>query len=135
MSSFQESSPLSKDHFIEKNGMCYAGMHLIIDLWEAVHLDNLEIMKNALHECVIACKATLLHLHLHQFEPNGGISGIAILAESHISIHSWPEKKYAAIDLFMCGNSQPFLSLPILKKIFQPKYISLNEQMRGILND
>ncbi|MDR2539174.1 MAG: adenosylmethionine decarboxylase [Chlamydiales bacterium] len=135
MSSFWESSSLDKDHFIEKNGMRYAGTHLIIDLWEAIHLDNLEIMKNALHECVIACKATLLHLHLHRFEPNGGISGIAILAESHISMHSWPEKKYAAIDLFMCGNCQPFLSLPILKKIFQPKYISLNEQMRGILHE
>lgn len=133
--SFQESSSLNKDHFIEKNGMCYAGVHLIIDLWEAVHLDNLEIIKNALHECVAACAATLLHLHLHRFEPSGGISGIAILAESHMSIHSWPEKKYAAIDLFMCGNSQPFLSLPILKRIFQPKYILLNEQIRGILND
>jgi len=135
MPSFQESSSLNKDHFIKKNGMRYAGMHLIIDLWEATHLDNLKIIENALHECITACEATLLHLHLHRFEPSGGISGIAVLAESHMSIHSWPEKKYAAIDLFMCGNSQPFLSLPILKRIFQPKYISLNEQMRGILND
>ncbi|KAG6558867.1 S-adenosylmethionine decarboxylase proenzyme [Candidatus Rhabdochlamydia oedothoracis] len=56
-------------------------------------------MKNALHECITACEATLLHLH--RFEPSGGISGIALLAESHKSIHSWPEKKYAAIDLLI----------------------------------
>ena len=130
-----EPVSLNKDHFIKKNDMRYAGTHLIIDLWGANHLNNLEIIENALRECVKTCKATLLHLHLHRFEPNGGISGVAILAESHMSIHSWPEKKYAAIDLFMCGISQPFLSLPILKKAFQPKYISLHEHMRGILNE
>jgi len=130
-----ESSSLNKDHFIQKNGMHYAGTHLIIDLWDATHLDNVEMIEKALQECVTACKATLLHVHVHRFAANGGISGVAILAESHMSIHSWPEKKYAAIDLFMCGNSRPFLSVPILKRIFQPKHISLNEHMRGIFND
>lgn len=130
-----ESCSLHKDHFIKKNGMRYAGTHLIIDLWEANHLNDLKIIENVLRECVNTCEATLLHLHVHQFEPNGGISGVAILAESHMSIHSWPEKKYAAVDLFMCGNSQPFLSLPILKKAFQPKYVSLGEHMRGILHE
>jgi len=82
---------------------------------------------------VDACGATLLHIHLHHFTPNGGISGVAVLAESHISIHSWPERKYAALDVFMCGNCQPSKSLAVLKEAFKPKNIYVNEQMRGAL--
>jgi S-adenosylmethionine decarboxylase len=77
------------------------------------------------------CGATLLHIHLHHFTPNGGISGVAVLAESHISIHSWPERGYAALDIFMCGQSQPSKSLAVLQKAFQPRNIYVNEQMRG----
>jgi S-adenosylmethionine decarboxylase proenzyme len=50
--------------------------------------------------------ATLLHIHLHHFEPNGGVSGVAVLAESHISIHSWPKRGYAALDIFMFRHGQ-----------------------------
>ena len=53
-----------------------------------------------------AAGATLLHIHLHHFTPNGGVSGVAVLAESHISIHSWPEYGYAALDVFMCGDGR-----------------------------
>jgi S-adenosylmethionine decarboxylase len=52
---------------------------------------------------VDAAQATLLHIHVHHFQPNG-ISGVAVLAESHISIHTWPEVGYAAMDVFMCGR-------------------------------
>ena len=51
--------------------------------------------------------ATLLHIHLHTFTDGGGISGVAVLAESHISVHTWPEKGYAAFDVFMCGDAEP----------------------------
>lgn len=123
----------NKDHFIEHNGIKFAGRHLIIDLWEAEHLDNLEIVENAMREVVAACGATLLHIHLHHFTPNGGISGVAVLAESHISIHSWPERKYAALDVFMCGEAQPIKAVAVLQKAFKPKNIYLNEQMRGAI--
>ena len=85
--------------------VCCAGTHIIIDLHEAEGLDNLELMEKSLRQCVDEAKATLLHIHLHHFEPNGGISGVAVLAESHISVHSWPEAGYAAFDVFMCGES------------------------------
>ena len=86
-----------------------------------------------MRKVVEVCGATLLHIHLHHFTPNGGISGVAVLAESHISIHSWPERKYAALDVFMCGDSEPNKSLAVLQAAFNPKNIYVNEQMRGAL--
>ena len=77
--------------------------------------------------------ATLLHMHFHEFSENGGVSGVAVLAESHISIHTWPERGYAAVDVFMCGSAEPHKVLPILKHAFKAGRMSLSEQIRGIL--
>ena len=82
-----------------------AGVHLIVDLYEAQHLDDIDHIEATLRRCVQAASATLLHIHLHHFQPNG-VSGVAVLAESHISIHTWPEAGYAALDVFMCGSRQ-----------------------------
>lgn len=119
------------DHFITRNGIHYAGTHIIIDLHEAQYLDNLEIMEQAMRDCVIEAKATLLHIHLHHFQPNGGISGVAVLAESHISVHSWPEVGYAAFDVFMCGDSEPEKAVEVLRKAFNPKRVVVSEHLRG----
>ena len=83
-----EDRDQSLDHFISKDGEIFAGTHLIIDLWGAKDLDCLERMEAAMRACVDECNATLLHIHLHHFTPNGGISGVAVLAESHISVHT-----------------------------------------------
>ena len=56
-----------------------------------------------------------------------------VLAESHISIHTWPERDFAAIDIFMCGVCNPYHSLPVLKDVFAPKTITLSEQRRGLI--
>ena len=95
------------DHFIQRDGLVFAGIHLIVDLWHATNLDDLPIVKAALRDAAACAGATLLNIDLHHFTPNGGISGMAVLAESHISIHTWPEISYAAVDVFMCGNAQP----------------------------
>ncbi|MEM7022291.1 MAG: adenosylmethionine decarboxylase [Pseudomonadota bacterium] len=121
------------DYFVERNGLRFAGSHLIIDLWDAHHLDDVEVVEMALRRAVKAAGATLLHLHVHHFSPNGGVSGIAVLAESHISIHTWPERCYAAIDVFMCGATEPHRVVPILRHAFQTERIVICEQMRGIL--
>jgi S-adenosylmethionine decarboxylase len=121
------------DYFIERNGLRYAGSHLIIDLWDAEHLDDIGVIEVALRRAVKAAGATLLHLHLHEFSPNGGVSGVAVLAESHISIHTWPERGYAALDVFMCGSTEPHKVVPILKHAFGPKRLAISEQMRGII--
>jgi S-adenosylmethionine decarboxylase len=84
-----------------------------------------------LRACVEAAGATLLHIHLHHFEPNGGVSGVAVLAESHISIHTWPECGYAALDVFMCGEASPEKSVPVLEKAFAAKRIEVDTLLRG----
>ena len=121
-----------KDFFVEKDGLCYAGSHLIIDLWDAEQLDNIDLIDRALRDCVEAAGATLLHMHLHEFTPNGGVSGVAVLAESHISIHTWPERNYAALDVFMCGDAKPAMTVPVLRRYFQPGGVQINEHKRGI---
>jgi S-adenosylmethionine decarboxylase len=119
------------DHFIERDGVTCAGAHLIIDLFEARRLDDIDHVARTLIDCVDAAGATLLHMHLHPFEPNGGISGVAVLAESHISIHSWPERGYAALDAFMCGDARPERCVGVLQAAFAPQRVSVREILRG----
>ena len=126
-----EISHENKDHFIERNGVRCAGTHLILDLWEAKNLDDINLIEATLREATVKAGATLLHIHLHHFTPNGGVSGVAVLAESHISIHTWPEKGYAALDVFMCGDALPHKTIQIFKNAFSPERILVNEQMRG----
>lgn len=123
----------SPDYFIERDGLRFAGTHLLVDLWGATNLDDQGLVDEALRQCVNECGATLLHIHLHEFQENGGISGVAILAESHISIHTWPERAYAAIDIFMCGRAEPTRAIPVLRRYFQPTTLQLGEQKRGII--
>ena len=120
-----------KDHFIHPNGIEFAGPHLLLDLWDASNLDSLEHIERAMRECVDACGATLLHIHLHHFTPGGGVSGVAVLAESHISVHTWPERNYAAFDGYMCGDARPEDAIAILKRAFHPRRINIYEEQRG----
>ena len=122
-----------KKEFCSTNGYVkYAGIHLIVELWKASNLSSLPKIKKALQESVKACGATLLKIDLHKFNPQGGVSGVAIIAESHISIHSWPEYKYAAIDIFVCGDVDPYRAIPVLKKQFKPAKVQIMEIKRGV---
>jgi S-adenosylmethionine decarboxylase len=121
------------DRFVERNGLRYAGSHLIIDLWDCEHLDDVGLIELALRRAVQAAGATLLHLHLHAFGSGGGVSGVAVLAESHLSIHTWPERSYAAIDAFMCGAARPHEVVPILRHALKARHIAVFEHMRGVL--
>lgn len=125
----------SKDHFVVRDGVTFAGMHLLIDLWGAKHLDEIEMMECALRDAATEANATLLHVHLHHFTPNGGISGVAVLAESHISVHSWPEREFAAFDVFMCGDSEPHKAVEVLRRAFSPTRVDVRENLRGVVDD
>ena len=118
------------DHFAIRNGVRCAGTHLIVDLHGAKRLDDIEHIEATLRRCVDAAKATLLHIHLHHFQPNG-VSGVAVLAESHISIHTWPEVGYAALDVFMCGSADPDACIPVLREAFAAERVGVNELLRG----
>jgi S-adenosylmethionine decarboxylase len=120
-----------KDYFIQRNGVRCAGSHLIVDLWGAHRIDDLGYIEETLRECVRAAGATLLHIHLHHFTPNNGVSGVAVLAESHISVHTWPESGFAAFDVFMCGDADPHKAVDVLKRAFDPMRTDVGEHLRG----
>ncbi len=122
-----------KDYFVEKDGVKFAGTHLLLDLWGASNLADPQHIDRALRNAAEASGATILHGHFHHFSPNGGVSGVLVLAESHISIHTWPERNFAAIDIFMCGACNPYHGIHALKAAFQPETINLGEQRRGLI--
>lgn len=125
--------PEQKDYFVECDGVRFAGCHVLADLWGAQGLNDQALIEDALRAAVEACGATLLHIHLHQFTDSGGVSGVAVLAESHISVHTWPERNFAAFDVFMCGSCDPEKALPVLRSYFQPADMQVDVQRRGIL--
>ena len=65
-----------KDYFVERDGMKFAGMHLLVDLWGATNLADPDHIDTALREAAITAGATILHSHFHHFTPNGGVSGV-----------------------------------------------------------
>jgi len=119
-----------EDHFATRNGVRCAGVHLIIDLHGAKGLNDIDLIERTLRRCVDAARATLLHIHLHHFQPTG-VSGVAVLAESHISIHTWPDTGYAALDVFMCGKADPDACVPVLREAFEAERVEVNEILRG----
>ena len=82
----------------------YTGTHLLADLSGCRGLDDAARIELALREAVAAASATLIDIRLHHFGEGHGVTGVALLAESHISIHTWPEHDYAAVDIFLCGD-------------------------------
>ncbi len=130
MADFSEIQPLAGD-FLRSDKIEFAGTHLLIDCWNASRLDDTDYMKEILQHCVSVSFATLLHLHCHQFSKSGGLSGVAVLAESHISVHTWPERKFAAFDVFMCGTAQPMNVIDVLQDAFQPQELKVKKILRG----
>ncbi|WP_291012368.1 adenosylmethionine decarboxylase [Hydrogenophaga sp.] len=123
-----------KDYLITRDGKRYAGVHLLIDLHGASHLSDLAHIEKTMRRCVEASKATLLHIHLHRFDPDG-VSGVAVLAESHISVHTWPESRFAAFDVFMCGNTQPEVCVEIMREAFEAERADVQEILRGEVHE
>ncbi|MDZ7709794.1 MAG: adenosylmethionine decarboxylase [Roseovarius sp.] len=118
------------DHFIRRDGAVFAGTHLIIEVAGGHGLDDEARIQQAFRDCVDTCGATLLHIHTHKFSPQG-VSGVAVLAESHISVHTWPEIGYGAFDVFMCGDARPWLAVDVLKSAFGTGDVRVTELRRG----
>jgi S-adenosylmethionine decarboxylase len=107
------------------------GAHCIVDLWGANHLTDAKVLTTVLETASDAAGASLLKIFLHEFPSSGGITGVALLAESHMSIHTWPEKGYAAIDIFMCGNADPRRALDVLILQLKPTHTLVEHFVRG----
>jgi S-adenosylmethionine decarboxylase len=94
-----------------------AGIHLLADFHgvSAGRLVSCEAIDTLLRAAATAAGATILHSHFHSFGPQLGVTGVLLLAESHISIHTWPEFGFAAADIFMCGDATPQLALDVIE--------------------
>jgi S-adenosylmethionine decarboxylase len=110
-----------------------AGIHLLADLHgvDAALLLSCEAIDTLLRQAALAAGATILHGHFHSFGPQQGVTGVLLLAESHISIHTWPEFGFAAADIFMCGDARPQLALDIIDSALRPSSSSIQTISRG----
>ncbi len=112
------------------------GKHLLIELRDCNPeiLKSLEKVRSIMVSAAKEAKATVVDISFHEFNPFG-ISGMIVIAESHLSIHTWPEYGYAAVDIFTCGDViKPEVAASYLIKAFECKNPSIVEMKRGILS-
>ena len=116
---------------IELNAL---GRHMLLELFEcnSETLNNLEAVKDTMVEAARRVQATIVDVVFHEFNPFG-ISGVVVIAESHLAIHTWPEYRYAAVDIFSCGDAlKPDVAAAYLVKQFAAERTSVVELQRGI---
>ena len=112
------------------------GKHLLLELKDCDKevLNDLSFLKGILAEAANEAGATVLGESFHQFNPQG-VSGVIIIAESHLFIHTWPECGYAAVDIFTCGDTvRPEKAAQKLIRELGAKSHSVLEIQRGILD-
>ena len=112
------------------------GKHLIIEFFQCDRsiLNELKTLENHLLAAVELSGATVIQPCFHQFSPHG-ITGVVVVAESHFSVHTWPEYGYCALDIFTCGdNVDGRKALNYLKENLKAANISVMEVKRGILD-
>ncbi|OWU86104.1 hypothetical protein ATO6_04390 [Oceanicola sp. 22II-s10i] len=107
------------------------GTHLLIDLYGARHLTDTDRLRTALTGAARAAGATVLSDHFHGFPDRGGVTGVVLLAESHISIHTWPEIGFAAVDIFMCGRTDARAAAAHLQQALAPSDTRVTEVQRN----
>jgi|TARA_R110002126_G_scaffold177321_2_gene326234 S-adenosylmethionine decarboxylase len=113
------------------------GKHYLVDLRDCDPeiITCVKLTRNIVMHAAKACGATILNDHFHQFQPIG-VSGVVLIAESHISVHTWPENGFAAMDIFTCGNMEPQVAIDIIQKGFCAKAASMSLKVvtRGLLD-
>ncbi len=111
------------------------GRHLIIELYgcDKKKLNDIDLLARMLKDSTKAANATLLGIQVHPLTPQG-ISGVVVLAESHISIHTWPELGYASLDIYTCGShAKPEEALKVIREYLSPRIVNVMEIKRGVL--
>jgi S-adenosylmethionine decarboxylase len=109
------------------------GRHMLLELFDCDldAINNLDSVKETLVEAARRAQATIVDVVFHEFNPFG-ISGVVVIAESHLSIHTWPEYRYAAVDVFSCGDVlQPEVAANYLAEQFGAERMSVVEVQRG----
>lgn len=118
----------------------FLGKHITADMFDVdmeiltninSNMDQLELWNQFIRETFNDANITLLNTSWHNFDKKGAFTVIYLLAESHLSIHTWPEHKYIALDVFTCGSSNTELVIDKVIQYFQPKRIEKNILSRG----
>ncbi len=112
------------------------GQHVLAEFFECDPniLNSIDKVEKYMVDAALECGATIVQKCFHMFNPYG-VSGVVIISESHLAIHTWPELGYAAVDLFTCGDKcDPKISYEFLKKKFHCQNATFTELKRGILN-
>lgn len=110
------------------------GRQILVEFYDCVQskLNNVSFVETSMIEAAEASKATIISHNFHKFSPYG-VSGVVIIAESHIAIHTWPEYLYGAVDIFTCGETiDPWVIQEKLKESFESKNVSSMEMKRGL---
>jgi S-adenosylmethionine decarboxylase len=110
------------------------GCHLIVEYAECDRslLNNKSLLEQYMNEAVRESGATIVRSVFHRYAPQG-VSGVVVIAESHISIHTWPEYGYAAVDFFTCGETvDPYRACEYMKNMLKCREASVKELRRGI---
>lgn len=111
------------------------GRHILLELYECDSsiLNNVEVVEAIMREAAQKAGATILGGTFHKFDPHG-VTGILAIAESHLSVHTWPEYEYAAVDVFICGDQvNPEVSCLCIIKGFKAQKKTLFEMKRGMM--
>ena len=110
------------------------GLHLLVELisCNVIKLDDIDFVRQALLDAAEFSEATILHHYFHKFAPQG-VTGVIVLAESHLTIHTWPEcGGYAALDFFSCGNKcKPWWGVAYLAAVFEGN-LKVKKVNRGV---
>ncbi len=120
----------------ERHAQQYLGRHILAEFLECDPnvLNNPELVEKYMLQAALECGATVVNKCFHLFAPHG-VSGVVIISESHLAIHTWPELGYAAVDLFTCGTKcDPKVAYEFLKKMFNSQKASFTELKRGIID-
>ena len=130
------ASPFSS---IDKEGTkrVHLGRHVLAEFFECDSntLNSLSMIEKLMVDAALECGATVVQKCFHMFNPYG-VSGVVIIAESHLAIHTWPELGYAAVDLFTCGDKcDPKISYEFLKAKFNSKDAKYSQLNRGLMSD
>ncbi len=110
------------------------GRQILVEFYDcdSDKINDVEYIESSFLAATRASKATIISHNFHKFSPHG-VSGVVVIAESHVSIHSWPEYNYAAVDIFTCGDTiDPWVIQEHLKKAFNSQNTSSMEMKRGM---
>jgi S-adenosylmethionine decarboxylase proenzyme len=112
------------------------GRHLLVEFYncDAAVLDDVDRVESIMNQAAVACGATIVQSTFHRFEPYG-VSGVVVIAESHLAVHTWPEYRFASVDLYTCGDScDPMIAYTVLKSKLKAGSADIQKINRGFMD-